>query len=276
MRVMTWNVWWRFGDWEARQAALERVVCDVGPDVLCLQEVWSEDGDSVAHRLARALLGRDEVDGHVALSDDAYAERRDRRPGFHNAIVSPHPLADAISHPLPGGDGRPGVRRALSATVLVDGHTWPVVSTHLAYRFDESALREAQCREILAVVAGVRGDPTADPPVVVAGDFNAVPDSDEIRLLTGRRAGPVANLVLSDSWEQVGDGGGATWRSDNPYQAHTAWPDRRLDYVFVSWPRPKPMGNPAAARLVGVDPVATPAGAIVPSDHAAVVVDLHP
>jgi endonuclease/exonuclease/phosphatase family metal-dependent hydrolase len=119
-------------------------------------------------------------------------------------------------------------------------------------------------------VAGFRGDPDTELPVVIGGDFNAPPDSDEIRLLTGRRAVPVKNLVLSDCWEQVGDGPGATWRHDNPYQAATAWPNRRLDYVFVSWPRPKPLGNPLAAWLTGLGPV----DGVHPSDHAAVVVEL--
>jgi hypothetical protein len=55
-----------------------------------------------------------------------------------------------------------------------------------------------------------------------------------------------------------------------PYQADTAWPNRRLDYVFVSWPRPKPLGNPLRAHLAGTDAI----GELHPSDHAAVVVDL--
>jgi endonuclease/exonuclease/phosphatase family metal-dependent hydrolase len=106
--------------------------------------------------------------------------------------------------------------------------------------------------------------------VVLGGDLNAVPDSDEVRMLTGRSASPVRNLVMSDCWEHVGEGAGATWRRDNPYQSITAWPNRRLDYVLVSWPRPKPLGNPVQARLAGIDPVA----GVYASDHAAVVVDL--
>jgi len=39
----------------------------------------------------------------------------------------------------------------------------------------------------------------------------------------------------------------------------------------VSWPRPKPLGNPRRAWLAGVDPV----DGVWPSDHAAVVVDLY-
>jgi endonuclease/exonuclease/phosphatase family metal-dependent hydrolase len=267
MRIMTWNLWWRFGPWEAREAAIEAVVRAESPDVLFLQEVWSHDGGSSAHRLAAAL-----GDGHaVALTDDPFADHRGERPGFHNAIVSRWPLTDIVSHPLPTADGTPGHRRALTARVHRAGRTWPLLCTHLAYRFDESALREAQCREVLRIVDEIRGDPDTEPPVLVGGDFNAAPDSDEIRLLTGRRAAPIANLVLSDTWEHVGDGAGITWRDDNPYQATTAWPNRRLDYVFVSWPRPKPLGNPVAAHLAGIAAV----DGVHASDHAAVVVEVN-
>ena len=265
MRVMTWNLWWQFGPWEERQAAIAQVIADAQPDVLLLQEVWSQGSDSSARRLAE-LMGYQH-----ALTDDPFAHRRDGDPGFHNAIVSRWPLHDIASHPLPRADGAVGHRRALSAVVVApSGLRWPTVSTHLDHRFDDSLLRQVQCESLLAIVNGIRSDPAVDPPVIIGGDFNAPPDSDEIRMLTGRSATPIAGLVLSDCWEHVGDGTGATWRRDNPYQSATAWPNRRLDYVFVSWPRPKPLGNPVRAWLTGLEPV----DGVVPSDHAAVVVDL--
>jgi endonuclease/exonuclease/phosphatase family metal-dependent hydrolase len=265
IRVLTWNLWWQFGPWRQREAAIASVVVDLQPDVLLLQEVWSDGDDSSAARLA-GHLGY-----HHALTDDPSARRRDGKPGFHNAIVSRWPLHEVTTHPLPGPHGRMGVRRALSAAVQPSGgDRWRFVSLHLDYQFDASALRQRQCETLLHLVAGLRGDPEREPPVVIGGDFNAPPDSDEIRLLTGRRAMPLPGVVLSDSWEHVGDGPGATWRADNPYQAGTTWPNRRLDYVFVSWPRPKPLGNPTRAALVGVGPV----DGVVPSDHAGVVVDL--
>jgi endonuclease/exonuclease/phosphatase family metal-dependent hydrolase len=261
---MTWNLWWRFGPWEERAAAVERVVADEAPDVVCLQEVWSDGDTSSAGRLAEAL------GLHHVLSDDPFADLRSGRPGFHNAILSREPIEVVASRPLPRADGSDGHRRALVARTTHGDRSWTVVSTHLDHRFDESAVRQLQCEALLALVAEVRDDPDTSAPVVIGGDFNAVPDSDEIRLLTGRRAGPVRNLVLSDCWEFAGDGPGCTWRDDNPYQSVTAWPNRRLDYVFVSWPRPKPLGNPVRAWLAGVEPV----DGVVASDHAAVVVDL--
>jgi endonuclease/exonuclease/phosphatase family metal-dependent hydrolase len=261
LRVMTWNLWWRFGPWEQRQTAIDAVVADQRPDVLLLQEVWSEGEDSAAARLA-ALVG-----GHVVLTTD---HRAADGIGFHNAIVSRWPLGDVAERVLTGIDGRPGHRRILLASVDTPWGAWPFATTHLDYQFDQSATRQRQMTEVLDAVVARRGDPARDLPVVITGDFNAIPDSDEIRMVTGRSAPPRPGVLLSDCWDHVGDGAGLTWRPDNPYQAETAWPRRRLDYVFVSWPRPKPVGNPVSAWLAGVEPV----DGVVPSDHAAVVVEL--
>lgn len=261
LRVMTWNLWWRFGPWEERQAAIAAVVAAHQPDVLFAQEVWSDAHTSQAHLLA------EELGYHAAISDDP---SEGRSIGFHNAIISRWPLTDVDSMPLPGIDGSPGLRRVLAATVRTWWGDWPMMTTHLDYRFDHSLLRQAQAVALLEMIDRRRGDPDVELPVIVAGDFNAVPDSDEIRMLTGRRAAPVPNLVLSDAWEHVGESSGCTWRSDNPYQEGSAWPDRRLDYVFVSWPRPKPVGNPLRVWLAGTDATVGP----VPSDHAALVVEL--
>ena len=263
MRVMTWNLWWRFGDWERRAGAIAAVVAAEQPDVLCLQEVWGEGGTSSA-----ALLAAD-LGWSCAVTDDPFAGRRDGRAAFHDAIVSRHPIVAVDSVALPGADGAPGHRRALVAVVDTPAGRWPVVCTHLDHRFDASAVRQAQCDALLRIVAGARRG-EADPPPVLAGDLNAVPDSDEIRMLTGRRAAAVPGIVLSDCWEQAGEGPGWTWRRENPYLPDTAWPNRRLDYVLVAWPRPKPLGNPVRAWLAGVQPV----DGVQPSDHAAVVVDL--
>lgn len=106
--------------------------------------------------------------------------------------------------------------------------------------------------------------------MVMAGDFNAVPSSEEIRLLTGERPPPVPELVWSDAWAQAGDGPGFTWSGQNPYLSQAMWPNRRIDYVFVSTPRPVPTGNIKSIRLVGTEPV----DGVVGSDHYGLVTDL--
>ena len=76
--------------------------------------------------------------------------------------------------------------------------------------------------------------------------------------------------MFTDCWSQVGEGVGVTYSAENPHVHDSAWPERRLDYVLVGWPRPRPAGNPAHAFRFGVDAVA----GVVPSDHYGGAVDL--
>ncbi len=260
---MTWNLWWRFGPWEERQRAILDTLRESVPDVLCLQEVWT-DADGGLDEIIGAELGY-----HVVTS--ASIGRSD--VGFSNAVLSRWPATPLADEVLPGADGAPGHRRVVAASLDTPWGAWPVASTHFDHRFDGSATRQRQALRLLELAAAWRGDPTTDLPVIVGGDLNAVPDSDEIRTITGRRAG-VPGIVFSDAWEQAGDGDGATWRDDNPYCASSAWPNRRIDYLLVSWPRPKPTGNPIRTWLAGVGGRNGGGGSLWPSDHAAVVAEL--
>ena len=265
LRVLTWNLWWRFGPWELRQRAIIDTLRSVDADVLCLQEVWSDAADGVT--LAQVLA--DEL-GYHAVSSTPIG-RSD--VGFTNAVLARWPTTALADEPLPRADGSPGHRRIVAATVATPWGSWPIASTHLDHRFDDSAVRRLQCRRVLELATAWRGDPSTDLPVITGADVNAVPDSAEVRMLTGREDG-WPGIVFSDSWEQAGSGPGATWLRANPYSADSAWPDRRIDYLLVSWPRPKPVGNPVSAQLVGTGPVDVDGVPVWPSDHAAVVVDI--
>ena len=98
--------------------------------------------------------------------------------------------------PLPNLLGVAGHRQGLWAVLAAPFGRLPVIATHLAYRFDESAVRQQQVRALLALAARLRSDPARDPPVILCGDLNAVPDSDELRLLTGRSEAPVPGAGL--------------------------------------------------------------------------------
>jgi len=117
------------------------------------------------------------------------------------------------------------------------------------------------------LIAGVAD---AALPPILAGDFNASPDSDEIRMLTGRTAVAVPGLVFQDAWELAGDGGrGCTWVNANPWARADLEPDRRIDYVFAGLPRWGGVGHVVACGLAG-----GPVDGLHPSDHLAVVVEL--
>lgn len=262
-RVVTWNLWWHFGDEpERRVPAIAATLAALDADVVCLQEVYGDDtGLDDAAALA-ALLG-----GTLVRSEPRFWRGR----SFGNAVVSRWPVLRHGERRLPGADGAPGHRTAVWAVLDAPCGELPVISTHLAYRFDESALRATQAAAVAALADELRGDdPGERPPVLLCGDLNAVPDSDELRLLTGRSAPPVPGLVFNDAWPQVRDDTGHTWVRRNPYLEHASWPERRLDYVLVSWPRRAPVGKPVQAFLVGDGPV----GGVWPSDHLGVAVDV--
>lgn len=259
MRVVTWNIWWRFGPWEARAPGIETTLRRLDADVICLQEVWATTERGQADELAAAL-------GYHVVSS---ADGSDRNL-LGNAILSRWPILDRAIVALPLGGGGPGHRTAVRARIDAPFGPAEVFCTHLAYQFDESSLRQHQIAEICRFVADTRDNPETDFPPVLCGDLNAVPTSDEIRSVTGEAPPPVPGLVFTDAWAAVGRGPGPTWDDRNPHLRGTSWPRRRLDYVLVGHPRPRPFGNPVRARRAG----ARSHGGVWPSDHLAVVVDL--
>lgn len=263
---MTWNLWWRFGPWERRQPAIAEVLRAEAADVIGLQEVFVErDGVDQAAELARSL------GYHHATPQVRFHERDDGTAlAFTNAVLSRWPIVASKAVTLPRADGAPSHRTALAVRIASPFGELCVVTTHLDWPFDRTADRVAQVRAVAELVAAERPDPTVGFPAVLLGDLNAVPQSDEIRLLTGATGPAYPGLVFTDAWDVAGFGRGDTWDGTNPYLAEATWPNRRIDYVLVSWPRPKPLGTPVVTRLAG----ATPIDGVIASDHWAVVADL--
>jgi exonuclease III len=70
MRVVSWNVWGRYGRWDEREAGIEETLANASPDVVCLVESWSTEEatqpDLVANRLGlqhHLFLGEQQPEG---------------------------------------------------------------------------------------------------------------------------------------------------------------------------------------------------------------------
>ena len=265
VRVLTWNLWWRFGPWESRRPAIAATLARLDADVICLQEVWDDGTTCFAAELAdglgyhHAYGARLEIDG----------------VRFGNAVLSRWPITDHEVLPLPADSTVEELRTCVRADI--DGPRGPlqVFSTHLNWRFDQSATRQEQVRALCHFVVASRPSAGRPFPPVLCGDFNADPDSDEIRLLNGRAATPEDRLVFHDAWEVAGQASsssatGATWTNDNPYARLDLEPDRRIDYIFAGWPKGGGAGHVTSCRVEGLEPV----GDVVPSDHLAVLAEL--
>jgi endonuclease/exonuclease/phosphatase family metal-dependent hydrolase len=259
VRVVTWNVWGRHGEeWEDRQAGIENVLVEVAPDVVCLVEAWRQ-GDTTQPDLIAKQLG---LTHHLFVGG---WEVEEWISGL--GLVSRWPMSEPVRRPLRDADGS-GFGEAVH--VVVDGGRGPIqlFIAVLDYPLDASALRQAQSRELARFVSELT---RRRYPTVVCGDFNAGPDSDEIRMLTGRSATAGPGLVFYDAWEVAGDGTpGYTWSNRNPLAAIGLYPDRRFDYIFSAWPRVGGVGHPIHCALLGV----RPPDQLQLSDHYGIVADL--
>ncbi|HUK68373.1 MAG TPA: endonuclease/exonuclease/phosphatase family protein [Streptosporangiaceae bacterium] len=260
MRILTWNLWWRYGPWQRRFDAIAATLAEVRPDLCGLQEVWGAGGENLAADLA-ARLGM-----HWCWAAANRAKDDDVLIG--NAILSRWPITARAEARLPASDPREG-RVALHARIGTPGGALPMFTTHLTYQPGASQVRVAQVRLLAEFIAGHAAD--CDYPPVLTGDLNAEPDSDELRLLGGLLTDPaVPGLVLIDAWRYADPADpGFTWDRRNGYQVRSSIPDSRIDYILVGLPR-QGRGRVQSARLAGNAPV----GDVWPSDHFAVVSDL--
>ncbi|MFJ9906803.1 endonuclease/exonuclease/phosphatase family protein [Streptomyces sp. NPDC101152] len=267
MRVVTWNLWWRFGPWAERQKAVLAVLRDLRPDVVGLQEVWALGDDNLAGWLA------DELGMHWTWAPSPASDRWQRRigePGVEigNAVLSRWPIADRDELRLPAPEELDDGRLALATRLAAPSYEILFVTVHLSSAPDASAVRCQQVTALAEFVAAHREG--TDFPPVVTGDFNARPDSDELRLFGGTRTTPpVPGQIFLDAWAYADPTApSATWAPANPYVRGT--PPARIDYVYVGPPGPSGLGHVRGVRRAGDGPV----DGVWPSDHAAVVADL--
>jgi endonuclease/exonuclease/phosphatase family metal-dependent hydrolase len=111
---------------------------------------------------------------------------------------------------------------------------------------------------------------------VIGGDFNAAPETDEIRFMVGWHTLAGHRASWQDAYARLHPGAGEpgwTWASRNPSTDWLAqlWRDRRIDYLFVSPEQRGAVGKVLAARVV-LD--APDARGVWPSDHFGVLAEV--
>lgn len=257
VRVVTWNVWTSFGPWESRLDGIEAELRQTAPDIVALQEVWRDEHRDVWSDLAVTLGLRYEP----AMQ---WFEPFQEESG--TAVMSRWPVIRTDFRRIQASEGNgaffqfaevSGPRGAIDIFVVM-----------LESRPDLSHVRIEQIAALHGFVDehAARGRPT-----VVCGDFNAPPDADEVRLLTGKAPVVAPRFLFYDAWEVAGDGTpGHTWSNRNRWAAAGLLPDRRIDYILSAWPRAGGAGHPVTCSLIGTTD--GPDGP--PSDHYGVVADL--
>lgn len=223
LRCLTLNLWGAEAPLEERMTIIEEGIRALAPDLVGLQEVceWPGLPNQAATLAERTGL------------QHAFAPTIAFRGGHEGlAILSRVPIESFESVELPHANNLE--RRILLSAVLRLGERrlW-VHTTHLNYRLTHGQQREDQVRAIHRAVASR----TPSEPQIMMGDFNANPDSDEVRWLTGLTSLGGERVLYQDAWDRKHPGEpGWTWARANPYTARLAFlhPDRRLDYIFVT------------------------------------------
>ncbi|MEX0698011.1 MAG: exodeoxyribonuclease III [Dongiaceae bacterium] len=258
MKIATWNI----NGVKARLDTATAWIKDAGPDVLCMQEIKSED-----------LSFPSEIFEELGYNVAVHGQK-----GFNGvAILSKLPLED-VSRGLPGDDTDDHAR-FIEAVVSVPSGALRIVSLYLpngnplgtekfAYKLAWMARLEAYARARLA----------DEEAFVLAGDFNVIPEPIDARFPDNWRDDALfqpetraayrrlLNLGLTDAFRvcEAGPDHYSFW----DYQAG-AWQKNngiRIDHMLLS--------PQAADRLVDAAIDKRPRGWEKPSDHVPVVIDL--
>ena len=245
------------GPWEQRLVAIRKEIERSQPDIVGLQEV-----------LVLPDLGFDQASAiaegfgyHVA-----FGRSPDATPyTMGNAVLSRWPITRTFTFGLPGTDEH---RCLVFAEIESPVGKIPFFSTHLNWKFDESDIRQLQTCCIARFVDATAL--TEGYPAIVVGDFNAEPDSDEIRFMRGLRSSGGQSVHFHDAYGHAGAPPGVTFARRNPFAGLLREPDRRIDYIWVRGGDERFRGEPLAARVAFDEPE----GEAFPSDHFGVIAEL--
>ena len=236
LRIMTYNVHSCRGmDGRLSPDRIARMIARHQPDVVALQELDVTRARTGGVDQAHAIASHLEMAFHFHPVIHVEEER------YGDAILSRLPMRLVKAGPLPGAPRREP-RGALWVAVEVGGSEIQVINTHLGLSAEE---RRRQVEALLGPEWLARSD--CHDPIILCGDFNALPGSDVCRKIRGRLKD--AQIAFAER------------RPRGTFFGR--FPMARIDYIFVS-------------EAIEVSNVTIPAtrNARVASDHLPLVVEL--
>lgn len=268
LRALTLNIWHREAPWERRRELISCGIAALQPDIVGLQEVLELDTGGVrqsqAQELSELCLG-------AGLVHRAFACAQEMMPGlaFGNALLSKHPILAQEAIALPGAESGE-TRSVLFVRVQMPFGEVPVFVTHLNWKLHHGAVRIRQVKRLAELIEERAPVGKTFPPILM-GDFNAEPDSDEIRFLRGLACLDGQSVFFADAWTYAGNTTpGFTFDRRNPYAARAHEPPRRIDYIFVRGPDSQWAGEPLETKVV----LDAPEDGVWPSDHFGVYTEI--
>lgn len=204
LRVLCYNIHYGQGnDGEYNLQRLADVINKAKPDIVALQEV-----DVVVERSGKVHQAR--ALGELTGLAVRYGPTQHYQGGLYgNAVLTRLPILDVKIQPLPYTAATPELTTYPRAAIAVDvklPNSQPLrfISTHFQHNVAEDRVAEA------TAINRLFGD--GSPPAILAGDMNATPDSEPIK-------------ILKEKWTNAIDEAAAP-------SAPSSNPKSRIDYVF--------------------------------------------
>ncbi len=164
LKIMTYNIHQAFDcDYRVDLESIAEVIKSHNPDILCLQEV--NRGQIVTGLIDSLALIREELRYHTV-----YGPNHDDGQ-YGNAILSRYPIKNWQNHKFKNNIYE--TRGMLEAEISTPGAPMHIYVTHLDFLID-NRVRTLQAKEVLAIWNG-------KPRSIICGDFNAEPDSSELK-----------------------------------------------------------------------------------------------
>jgi endonuclease/exonuclease/phosphatase family metal-dependent hydrolase len=220
--VMTWNI---AGHDELIDGDHVRHVAEtirrIRPDVVALQEVHRRTWQSRFHDQLAELESRTGLHGTFAPSYVQWGG------GYGNAILTRGQIVQAEAYPLPCL-GEP--RALLEATIRIDGATISFYSTHLTSWGRLNS--KSRAKQLRCLAQKVR---TSRHPYILAGDFNAGPDSPEMEAFRHENVAQPASQEVGPTfpfWDEQID----YIFADHGWQVRSSrtWPINTSDHLPVT------------------------------------------
>jgi endonuclease/exonuclease/phosphatase family metal-dependent hydrolase len=261
VRVLTFNLWGRRGDWDARRAVIVEGLRGLRPDLVAFQEaVVTDEYDQVSD-----LLG----------SEFHLAHQAEREPGEEGVE---HGQGASIASRWPIGEVREvGLQvtprtAGFACTTLIAEIDTPMGPLLFANHLPSWQLQFERERELQALAAARALEELDADHIVLAGDLTSDSEAANVRFLCGRQSLKGMSVCYRDAWESVhGAEPGETFTPRNPLVTDWDWPFRRLDYILVG------CGEHGGPTLQIVDCAVAfddPVDDVWASDHFGVVADL--
>jgi endonuclease/exonuclease/phosphatase family metal-dependent hydrolase len=256
MRLVTWNVLWRFEpDWRARERGIRATLERLRPDVLGLQECWGTEETTQAQVIAE-WLGMHAAYAAPSLPPAPAPTEHSDQAGVRLGVglVSRYAIGQLERHELPVSH-RQVAPVAVEARIEHPESPFDVIVAATEWEPEYADDHLAQTRrlaELLSLDAGV--------PRFLLADLNCDATQAEFT--------PLAT-VADDTWEVGGGEPDAVSLSSTvpfaPLEA-TKEIDRRVDHVLVR------RGSEVTVDAASV--IDAPVDGLYPSDHFPVVADV--